>query len=199
MSKRWINTKQYTTIENSNTKYLISSSNGKCNYQTIPEGSTKKTLQWNSIGNVSYSNLSIPFGINGNISSFPISDIKIHFPSSASASDGYMLNFVWNSSRKGWQRSDYKGIDDNSESIYFLWSSIRSLSKSIVSALNNVDMMRVYDKSNNLLLTINKSSSSYWAFDDNGGNKDTCELIDYTITGSGKILNSEYVIPYTYN
>lgn len=60
MAKRWISTKTWTTEENSSNKYLISGSNGACNYQTIPVGATKKTLQWNSVGNLSYTNLNIP-------------------------------------------------------------------------------------------------------------------------------------------
>lgn len=61
MAKRWISSKQWSTIENSTTEYLVSKgANGNVAYETIPYGQTKKTLVSNGVGNVSWQNLTIP-------------------------------------------------------------------------------------------------------------------------------------------
>ena len=61
MAKRWISSKQWSTVENSTTEYLVSKgANGNIAYETIPQGQTKKTLVSNGVGNVSWQNLTIP-------------------------------------------------------------------------------------------------------------------------------------------
>ena len=61
MAKYWTSSKKWTTTINSSTRYLVGSSGGRCNYQTIGAGSTKRILQSNgSNGNIKYANLTIP-------------------------------------------------------------------------------------------------------------------------------------------
>ena len=60
MAKYWTSSKHWTTTINSSTRYLVGSSGGKCNYQTIGAGSTKRILQSNGSNKVLYANLTIP-------------------------------------------------------------------------------------------------------------------------------------------
>lgn len=42
MAKRWISSKQWSTVENSTTEYLVSKgAKGNVAYETIPQGQTK--------------------------------------------------------------------------------------------------------------------------------------------------------------
>ena len=60
MAKYWTSSRSWTTTINSSTRYLVGSSGGRCNYQTIAAGSTKRILMSNGTNNVYYSNLTIP-------------------------------------------------------------------------------------------------------------------------------------------
>ena len=61
MAKYWTSSKNWTTTINSSTRYLVGSSGGKCNYQTISAGGTKRILQSNGgNGNIFYGNLTVP-------------------------------------------------------------------------------------------------------------------------------------------
>ena len=64
MAKLWTSNKTYqsNTTPNSNTKYLVGVSNGKCNYQTISSGQTKRCLISNgNNGNIAYTNISASY------------------------------------------------------------------------------------------------------------------------------------------
>ena len=64
MAKLWTSNKSYqsNTTPNSNTKYLVGVSNGKCNYQTISSGQTKRCLISNgNNGNIAYTNISASY------------------------------------------------------------------------------------------------------------------------------------------
>ena len=67
MPRLWTENKNYTDSLNANTRYLVGAANGGCNYQTIPEGSTKRVLHGAANGACYYGNETVPFkGFNFN-------------------------------------------------------------------------------------------------------------------------------------
>lgn len=62
MAKLWTANKTWVSDSpNANTEYLVGASNGGCNYQSIPQGGTKRILVSNGAnGNVAYGNRSVP-------------------------------------------------------------------------------------------------------------------------------------------
>ena len=62
MAKLWTANKTWVNDSpNANTEYLVGAANGGCNYQSIPQGGTKRILVSNGAnGNVAYGNRSVP-------------------------------------------------------------------------------------------------------------------------------------------
>lgn len=62
MAKLWTANKTWASDSpNANTEYLVGAANGGCNYQSIPQGGTKRILVSNGAnGNVAYGNRSVP-------------------------------------------------------------------------------------------------------------------------------------------
>lgn len=72
MPRLWTANKNYTDSLNANTRYLVGASNGGCNYQTIPEGSTKRVLHGAASGACYYGNEMVPVpDMKGNVVNLP--------------------------------------------------------------------------------------------------------------------------------
>lgn len=81
MPRLWTANKSYTDSLNANTRYLVGASNGACNYQTIPEGSTKRVLHGAASGACYYGNETVPLpSMVGNISNLPTGLRSLSFP-----------------------------------------------------------------------------------------------------------------------
>lgn len=106
MAKLWTANKTWVSDSpNANTEYLVGAANGGCNYQSIPQGGTKRILVSNGAnGNVAYGNrsVSLPEDV-GNVQ-FPTQYnyvlIRVYLSGNSFVFSGDNYPIKWNNTNK---------------------------------------------------------------------------------------------------
>lgn len=144
MPRLWTANKSYTDSLNANTRYLVGASNGACNYQTIPEGSTKRVLHGAASGACYYGNETVPVPTDGDVSWTNI--INLLSPYGISTIDyTCFLSSIWDGSYgQNWDGyNSYFEIYSSTSGIKLNYSSLSPSGKTLrTNATGNCKLYR---------------------------------------------------------
>lgn len=174
MAKLWTANKTWVSDSpNANTEYLVGAANGGCNYQSIPQGGTKRILVSNGAnGNVAYGNRSVPLPEgHGNVD---IPDISFNYWYINYESDQY-VRIAGNvmeadNTNKRWNlnNSTYRGVTGTYGMLIALSSGtyIDTL-KQFLNEVNKFELWLRYESDNKMykLCTTNILDKTQWRQD----------------------------------
>lgn len=154
MAKLWTANKTWASDSpNANTEYLVGAANGGCNYQSIPQGGTKRILVSNGAnGNVAYGNRSVSLpDMQGNVDGLPPADYQllnsISIPIGTNRHESRSVNaagaVTYNSSLKCYEWEQAGSNDDYEFSFAFDNESGADQYFNIISSITRVEVWNI--------------------------------------------------------
>lgn len=154
MAKLWTANKSWVNDSpNANTEYLVGAANGGCNYQSIPQGGTKRILVSNGAnGNVAYGNRSVPLpDMQGNVDDLPPADPDLlgqitvpldeHYHESRSVNT--TASVTYNSSLKCYEWEQAGSKSDFEFSISFDTEALANQYFDVISSITRIEVWNI--------------------------------------------------------